>query len=291
MSTTFSQLCLNGSDSLSMETAKSSSGKDTRQRGSNRSSLPSFSTWTHVDPDVHGKPITDGPFVSTGDTVATTLTVSGSSSNHRTGRRKEAWFRNEREAHLSTKAGSTPKRIHVAKGSTNIRIDSDLNSKISSRSRTSGKHSSIVAIRTGRGGPIPVGARFSSSGSKPATQCSSSIKTYVVSVRGKKLAEWLKVPDHVYIGRANRFVGVPESIWHNPFHISKYGREGCIKKFEEYLMASPELLARVGELRGKVLGCWCAPLACHGHVLARLAEAISVDVLGSDLVELQGRKD
>jgi hypothetical protein len=27
------------------------------------------------------------------------------------------------------------------------------------------------------------------------------------------------------------------------------------------------------ELRGKVLGCWCAPLPCHGHVLACIADA------------------
>lgn len=27
-----------------------------------------------------------------------------------------------------------------------------------------------------------------------------------------------------------------------------------------------------GELRGKVLGCWCAPKMCHGDVLAELAE-------------------
>ena len=33
----------------------------------------------------------------------------------------------------------------------------------------------------------------------------------------------------------------------------------------------PELLAALPELAGKTLGCWCAPKACHGDVLARLA--------------------
>jgi hypothetical protein len=31
--------------------------------------------------------------------------------------------------------------------------------------------------------------------------------------------------------------------------------------------------AHVHELRGKRLGCWCAPLPCHAEVLAELAES------------------
>jgi hypothetical protein len=50
-------------------------------------------------------------------------------------------------------------------------------------------------------------------------------------------------------------------------------RAEVIAKFEEWLMEQPELLAKVVELKGKRLGCWCAPLPCHGDVLARLAEA------------------
>jgi hypothetical protein len=30
-------------------------------------------------------------------------------------------------------------------------------------------------------------------------------------------------------------------------------------------------MADIGELTGKVLGCWCAPKACHGDVLVKLA--------------------
>jgi hypothetical protein len=33
------------------------------------------------------------------------------------------------------------------------------------------------------------------------------------------------------------------------------------------------VLAHVGDLRGKVLACWCVPNPCHGHTLAGLAEA------------------
>jgi len=33
-------------------------------------------------------------------------------------------------------------------------------------------------------------------------------------------------------------------------------------------------LARLPDLRGRRLGCFCAPQACHGDVLARLADAL-----------------
>jgi hypothetical protein len=32
-------------------------------------------------------------------------------------------------------------------------------------------------------------------------------------------------------------------------------------------------MAAVPKLRGRDLVCWCAPLACHGDVLIRLANA------------------
>jgi hypothetical protein len=48
-------------------------------------------------------------------------------------------------------------------------------------------------------------------------------------------------------------------------------REEAIERYEEYLLSNPELLAALPELRGKVLGCWCHPLRCHGHVLVRFA--------------------
>jgi hypothetical protein len=33
-------------------------------------------------------------------------------------------------------------------------------------------------------------------------------------------------------------------------------------------------MAALPELRGKVLGCWCAPAACHGDVLAEMVAAL-----------------
>lgn len=70
----------------------------------------------------------------------------------------------------------------------------------------------------------------------------------------------------VYIGRPSK--------WGNPFEIGRDGtREEVIEKYRTWIVAQPELMAALPELRGKVLGCWCAPKACHGHVLAELVDA------------------
>lgn len=69
--------------------------------------------------------------------------------------------------------------------------------------------------------------------------------------------------------------------WGNPFHVWQYGREGCLKRYEEWLPAQPQLLADLHELSGKTLGCWCKPpegfkgrLLCHGQVLAGLCDNV-----------------
>ena len=48
-------------------------------------------------------------------------------------------------------------------------------------------------------------------------------------------------------------------------------RDDVIARYEAWLLEQPELAAALPELAGKTLGCWCAPRACHGDVLARLA--------------------
>ena len=68
----------------------------------------------------------------------------------------------------------------------------------------------------------------------------------------------------VYIGRPSK--------WGNPFVIGRDGtRDDVIARYEAWLLEQPELVAALPELAGKTLGCWCAPRACHGDVLARLA--------------------
>lgn len=72
-------------------------------------------------------------------------------------------------------------------------------------------------------------------------------------------------PHDVYIGRP--------SVWGNPFEIGKDGtREEVIALYREHIEFNTELYERAQlELRGKVLGCWCHPQACHGDVLAEIA--------------------
>jgi hypothetical protein len=47
-------------------------------------------------------------------------------------------------------------------------------------------------------------------------------------------------------------------------------REEVMRKYRAWLAEQPQLLDRLPELRGKVLGGWCAPEACQGDVLSEL---------------------
>ena len=92
-------------------------------------------------------------------------------------------------------------------------------------------------------------------------------------------------PFTTYIGRAVHRRGYERSIWANPYPISATcSREDSIYRYRAYILGRPELLARLPELRGKVLGCWCKEppwrtkrgrdVPCHGDVLAELADAL-----------------
>jgi hypothetical protein len=63
--------------------------------------------------------------------------------------------------------------------------------------------------------------------------------------------------------------------WGNPFIIGRDGnRAQVIAKYRDWIQTQPELLSQLPELRGKRLACFCSPLACHGDVLAELADAL-----------------
>jgi hypothetical protein len=74
----------------------------------------------------------------------------------------------------------------------------------------------------------------------------------------------------IYIGRPSK--------WGNPYPIIKLGktdnRESVIKAYKAWILTRPDLLKSLHELRGKTLGCWCAPKACHGDVLVLLLDEI-----------------
>lgn len=69
--------------------------------------------------------------------------------------------------------------------------------------------------------------------------------------------------------------------WGNPFtHVRNRltrasffvpTREEAIAAYERWILTRLDLMAALPELRDKILGCWCRPLACHGDVLIRLA--------------------
>ena len=67
----------------------------------------------------------------------------------------------------------------------------------------------------------------------------------------------------VYIGRGSK--------WGNPFRIGIDGtREDVIKQYRDWIPTQPYLLNSLEELRGKTLGCFCSPQACHGDILVEL---------------------
>lgn len=72
----------------------------------------------------------------------------------------------------------------------------------------------------------------------------------------------------VYVGRGSK--------WGNPFsHIgTSMSRQACIEAYAVWLNEQPELLSAIHELKGKILGCYCRPLSCHGDVLAKLANEL-----------------
>jgi hypothetical protein len=73
------------------------------------------------------------------------------------------------------------------------------------------------------------------------------------------------IPDGaVYVGRPSK--------WGNPYLIGEHGdRDEVIRRFEEHLLRTPDLMAALPELRGRDLVCWCAPKPCHADVLMRYA--------------------
>jgi len=96
-------------------------------------------------------------------------------------------------------------------------------------------------------------------GAVVAPQTTNKTKTQVVHCK--------KSNYDVYIGRP--------SDWGNPFVIGKDGdRDDVIRKYRNWIMRQPDLLARAKkELRGQRIACWCKPEACHGDILAEIADA------------------
>jgi len=141
--------------------------------------------------------------------------------------------------------------------------------------------------------------------------------TTVISVRGRNRDELLADPDFVYVGRQvgrGRNYSWPASAWGNPFKVgmtiqaavglidywgqnhfidrdiicvfddARLDAEVAVETYSQFVLACPTLRARLSELHGKTLGCWCGDwrpgepeIACHAVVLAKLADGLGGD--------------
>lgn len=92
-------------------------------------------------------------------------------------------------------------------------------------------------------------------------------KACPVNVEGSRVVHCKREAFDVYIGRPSK--------WGNPFRLGPgESREAAVAKYRAWLMTQPALVAAARrELRGKVLGCWCAPKLCHGDVLMEVANS------------------
>lgn len=71
----------------------------------------------------------------------------------------------------------------------------------------------------------------------------------------------------VYIGRAGKG---QDGYFGNPFPLKPGG--ATIERYKEYfgnkIDNDPIFKARILELKGKTLGCFCKPNSCHGDIIA-----------------------
>lgn len=75
----------------------------------------------------------------------------------------------------------------------------------------------------------------------------------------------------VYIGRPSK--------WGNPFVIGRDGsREDVIAKYRAWIVAQPDLMGALEELRGRDLVCWCAPASLPRRRARRACEPASSDL-------------
>lgn len=115
-----------------------------------------------------------------------------------------------------------------------------------------------------------------------------NVKVNSIRPRYNNLKEWMADPNNVYIGRrgivfvdGQRFPKV-DSIWHNPFKINEtagFDRNSVLIQYEHYIrdLLNNNIISILSllQLKGKHLGCWCAPEPCHGHILLKLIDEYS----------------
>lgn len=81
----------------------------------------------------------------------------------------------------------------------------------------------------------------------------------------------------VYIGRSGKG---QDGYFGNPFRRGyNETKDSCIKKYREYfynrINSDPEFKNRIHALKGKILGCFCKPYACHGDIIKDYLDGIN----------------
>ncbi len=94
------------------------------------------------------------------------------------------------------------------------------------------------------------------------------MKTTVVNI--------YKEPYDQYCGRAGKG---QDGYFGNPFALaSEADRGSVLQRYKEYfykrLAEDPEFKRRIHELKGKRLGCFCSPKACHSDIIADYLNSI-----------------
>ena len=81
-----------------------------------------------------------------------------------------------------------------------------------------------------------------------------------------KRVQFKQKPFDVFIARPSK--------WGNPFPIRKdRTREQAVALYEKWIRKKEHLLADIGELENKVLGCFCEEnQLCHGDILIKLVQ-------------------
>lgn len=84
-----------------------------------------------------------------------------------------------------------------------------------------------------------------------------------------KVVNLRKEPYDIYIGRGGKGY---DGYFGNLFSVEQFGREKCLIMFKEYfykrLGNDPVFKQKIHALKDKVLGCFCVPQPCHGHIIA-----------------------
>ena len=99
------------------------------------------------------------------------------------------------------------------------------------------------------------------------------------------LYDWMENTNHEYIARSgvvffnNERFPKKSSPWANPFTVKKFGRDKSLQLYETWLRDKihKEGTHEFLKLKNKVLGCWCSPDKCHGHIIIKILNEIQLN--------------